>query len=120
MSEENVEIVLGIARASSEGDVDYVIRHTTEDFVMFVARSSVEGPYVGHDGIRQWFADNRENFDHRSTSIRSLSFDAKPARSHACLNRVNRSDTRPSSSPKISCSRAVCLITPGSLITAAT
>jgi ketosteroid isomerase-like protein len=63
MSQENLEIVLGIARASSEGDVDYVIRHTTEEFVMFVARSSVEGPYVGHNGIRQWFADNRENFD---------------------------------------------------------
>jgi len=63
VSQENVEIVRGIARAVSDGDVDYVIRHTTEDIVMFVARSSVEGPFVGHDGVRGWFADNRQNFD---------------------------------------------------------
>jgi ketosteroid isomerase-like protein len=63
MPQENVEIVRAIARAISDGDVDYVIRHTTEDIVMFVARSSVEGPFVGHEGLREWFTDNRENFD---------------------------------------------------------
>jgi ketosteroid isomerase-like protein len=63
VSQENVEIVRGIARAISDGDVDYVIRHATEDIAMFVARSSVEGPFIGHDGVREWFADNRENFD---------------------------------------------------------
>jgi ketosteroid isomerase-like protein len=63
VSGENVEVVRGIARAISDGDVDYAIRYTTEDIVILVARSSVEGPFLGHDGLREWFADNRENFD---------------------------------------------------------
>ncbi len=63
MSRENVETVRGIARAVNDGDLDYVIRHTTEDVVLNMARSAVEGPFVGHDGVRKWFADNRESFE---------------------------------------------------------
>jgi ketosteroid isomerase-like protein len=63
MSQENVEIVRGVAHAVNDGDLDYVIRHTTEDVVLNMARSAVEGPFVGHDGVRKWFADNRESFE---------------------------------------------------------
>jgi hypothetical protein len=63
VSQENVEIVRGIARAVNDGDVDYIIRHTAEDIVLLMARSAVEGPYLGHDGMRKWLADNRQNFE---------------------------------------------------------
>src|SRR6476619_3297041 len=63
MSQKNVEIVRGITRAVNHGDVDYVIRHTTEDVVIVAARSAVEGAFVGHEGVRKFFADNATNFD---------------------------------------------------------
>ena len=63
MSQENVEIVRGITRAINHGDVDYVIRHTTADAVIIVARSAVEGAFVGSEGVRTFFADNRQNFE---------------------------------------------------------
>ena len=63
MSQESVEIVRGITRAINHGDVDYIIRHTTEDVVIVAARSAVEGPFVGYQGVRKFFADNRQNFE---------------------------------------------------------
>ena len=63
MSQENVELVRGITRAVNHGDADYIIRHTTEDVVIVPARSAVEGPFVGHEGVRRFFADNRQNFE---------------------------------------------------------
>lgn len=49
--------------AVNEGDVDYVIQHSTEDVTILAARSAVEGPLEGHEGIRRFFADNVESFD---------------------------------------------------------
>lgn len=63
MSEQNVEVVRGIARAVNRGDADYIIRHSTEDVVIIAARSAVEGAFVGHEGVRKFFADNAENFE---------------------------------------------------------
>jgi ketosteroid isomerase-like protein len=63
MSQENVEIGRGIIHAINRGDVDYVIRHTTEDVVIVAARSAVEGSFMGHEGVRAFFADNRQNFE---------------------------------------------------------
>src|ERR1700686_3802423 len=47
----------------SIGDVEYAMRHSTEDVVLIAARSAVEGPFVGHEGVRKFFADNAENFE---------------------------------------------------------
>ena len=63
MSQEKVELVRGITRAISHGDADYIIRHSTEDLVIVPARSAVEGAFVGHEGVRKFFADNRQNFE---------------------------------------------------------
>jgi ketosteroid isomerase-like protein len=63
VSRENVEMARRIMRAVSRGDVDCAIRHTHEDVVMIAARSAVEGPFVGHEGVRKFFADNAENFE---------------------------------------------------------
>jgi ketosteroid isomerase-like protein len=63
VSEKNVETVRRIASAVNAGDVDYIIQHTSEDIVLLMARSAVEGPYLGHDGMRKWLADNRQSFE---------------------------------------------------------
>jgi ketosteroid isomerase-like protein len=47
----------------NRGDVDEVVRNSTEDVVIIAARSDVEGAFVGHDGVRKFFADNAENFE---------------------------------------------------------
>jgi ketosteroid isomerase-like protein len=48
VSQENVETSRRLTRAINRGDIDYVIRHTTEDVVMIAARSAVDGSFVGH------------------------------------------------------------------------
>jgi ketosteroid isomerase-like protein len=59
----NVEVVRRITGAINRRDIDFVIRHTTEDVVIVAARSSIEGPFVGHPGVRKFFSDNAENFE---------------------------------------------------------
>jgi ketosteroid isomerase-like protein len=63
MSEENVELFLRANAAINRGDVEYAIRHSTEDVVIIAARSAVEGNFVGHEGVRKFFADNAANFE---------------------------------------------------------
>ena len=56
--------VLDEARdALDRGDMEAFLRHVDEDVVWIAARSAVEGAYVGHDGMRKFFADNDENFE---------------------------------------------------------
>ncbi|HMD57854.1 MAG TPA: nuclear transport factor 2 family protein [Solirubrobacteraceae bacterium] len=62
MSQENVELFRR-ATAINRCDVEYAVRHSTEDVVIIAARSAVEGPFVGHEGVRKFFADNATNFD---------------------------------------------------------
>lgn len=62
MSQENVELFQRATAAINRGDVEYAVRHSTEDVVIIAARSAVEGPFVGHEGVRKFFADNATNF----------------------------------------------------------
>jgi len=50
-------------RAVNDGDVEYVIQHSTEDVTIVAARSAVEGPLAGHEGVRRFFADNADSFE---------------------------------------------------------
>jgi ketosteroid isomerase-like protein len=52
-----------MAEAVSRRDVAWVIAHTTEDVVLLPGRSAVEGSFVGHEGVRRFFADNAESFE---------------------------------------------------------
>ncbi|HEV7565936.1 MAG TPA: nuclear transport factor 2 family protein [Microbacteriaceae bacterium] len=63
MSQENVELFRRANAAINRGDVEYAIRHSTEDVVIIPARSAVEGHFVGHEGVRKFFADNAANFE---------------------------------------------------------
>lgn len=48
--------------ALNRGDVEYAVRRSTEDVVFIAARSAIEG-FVGHEGVRKFFADNATNFE---------------------------------------------------------
>ena len=50
-------------RLSIVGDVEYLVRHSTEDVVVIAARSAVEGAFVGHEGLLKFLADNAANFE---------------------------------------------------------
>ena len=63
MSQENVELFHRVNAAINRGDVEYAVGHSTEDVVIIAARSAVEGPFVGHEGVRKFFADNATNFE---------------------------------------------------------
>jgi ketosteroid isomerase-like protein len=63
MSEENVELMRRGTAAMNRGDVGYWVRNSTHDVVIVAARSAVEGSFVGHEGVRQFFADNATNFE---------------------------------------------------------
>lgn len=63
MSQENVELFHRGTAALNRGDVEYAVRHSTEDVVFIAARSAVEGRFVGHDGLRRFFADNATSFE---------------------------------------------------------
>ena len=63
MSQSNVELFLRGMRAVNSGDIDTVLQLAADDVVSNTLRSGIEGEYRGHDGIRQFFADNAESFE---------------------------------------------------------
>jgi ketosteroid isomerase-like protein len=58
-----VELFHRVNAAINRGDVEYAVGHSTEDVVIIAARSAVEGPFVGHEGVRKFFADSATNFE---------------------------------------------------------
>jgi ketosteroid isomerase-like protein len=62
MSQENVEIVEKLSRCVNRRDVEGVVTLCSEDVVFLAARSAIEGAYLGHDGMRRFFADTAGNF----------------------------------------------------------
>jgi ketosteroid isomerase-like protein len=72
MSQENVEIVEQLGRSVNRGDVEGVVRLCSEAVVFVAARSAIEGPYVGHEGMRKFFADTAENFQRFQLSTSDL------------------------------------------------
>ena len=68
MSQENVEIVRqGVARWRAGDDdvlLDFLISNSAPDIELYSRFGGFSGePYRGHDGVRAWVADIRENFE---------------------------------------------------------
>ena len=62
MSQENVESMREAIEAMNRRDIEGVLRLWIQGPVSAPARS-VEGNFVGIDGVRGWFADLVETFD---------------------------------------------------------
>src|SRR3954463_9832760 len=60
---KNVDLLHRLNAAVDRGDVDYAIRHSTDDVLIIAGKSAVEGTFVGHDGMRKFFVDNAMNFE---------------------------------------------------------
>jgi ketosteroid isomerase-like protein len=63
MAEANTALFARIVEAVNRGDTEATCQLTAEDLVLIPRRSATEGAYVGHDGVRSWFADNRATFE---------------------------------------------------------
>jgi ketosteroid isomerase-like protein len=60
---ERTELVQEQMAAFNRRDVDAVMEVFAADVEWWPLRSSTEGPYRGHDGIRAWFDDTAQMFD---------------------------------------------------------
>jgi SnoaL-like protein len=59
----SVELFFRVLEANNAGDVEATIALSAEDIVIWAGRSPVGGEYRGHEGVRQFHADNAENFE---------------------------------------------------------
>ena len=59
---DNVELFRRGADLFGRGD-EAVLELIDEDIELIALRSATEGAFRGHEGIRAFFADNRESFD---------------------------------------------------------
>jgi ketosteroid isomerase-like protein len=62
-TEGNVEGFLRGMEALNRGDAEAAVALTDPEVVIEALRSSVEGAYRGHDGVRRMIADSAENFE---------------------------------------------------------
>jgi ketosteroid isomerase-like protein len=71
MSEENLETVGAHLVALNERDLDGFLATCTADVELWSLLSAVEGPYVGADGMRRFFADlGQTTSDYRNDVVR--------------------------------------------------
>jgi ketosteroid isomerase-like protein len=63
VSRENVELVLRSLDALNAGDVERLLEHADPDIRFIPRRAPVQGAYVGHDGLREFVADNEESLE---------------------------------------------------------
>lgn len=63
MSAENLEAGRRIVQAFNEGDLEAVLPEMHPDVEFIPRRAPVQGAFRGHEGLREFFADNAESFD---------------------------------------------------------
>src|ERR1700730_4740961 len=63
MSQENVETFRRNNEAVSRGDIEAALATLDPDIEFIPRRAAVQGVYRGHEGMRQFIAENAENFD---------------------------------------------------------
>ena len=63
MSQENVEAFWRTLEAFQRGDLDAWVESFHHDAEFIPLRAPIQGTYRGHDGVREFLADNAESFD---------------------------------------------------------
>jgi ketosteroid isomerase-like protein len=63
MSQENVEAFWRSLDVFRRGDFDAWVDEFHYDAEFIPLRAPIQGAYRGHDGVREFLADNAENFD---------------------------------------------------------
>ena len=73
MSRENVEVVRRVNAAIEARDMEALVAEHHPDVEIVVLRSEIEGPYLGHEGLRRMAADMFEaDFQMRVDEMRDL------------------------------------------------
>jgi hypothetical protein len=73
MSQENVDVVRRINAAIDAKDMEALVAEHHPDVEIVVLRSEIEGPYLGHDGLRRMAADMFDaDFGQRIDEMREL------------------------------------------------
>jgi ketosteroid isomerase-like protein len=65
MSDQNVELVRRVVDAVNSRDIPSLVELTDPDveWRTFLSELREEGPYRGHDGLRQWLSDVNDAWD---------------------------------------------------------
>jgi ketosteroid isomerase-like protein len=63
MSQENLDIFRRNNEAVSSGDIEAALVALDPEAELIPRRAAVQGIYRGHDGMRQFMAENADNFD---------------------------------------------------------
>ena len=75
-AEELTKAVREFGEAFNAHDVERLVRYMSPDCVIVTQRSEIEGPFVGHEGVRRWAGDYFETApDARVTLERTMALD---------------------------------------------
>jgi ketosteroid isomerase-like protein len=69
---DRLEMARESIAALNRRDVEAVVEAFASDAEWWPLRSSTEGPYRGHDGVRAWFADTAEMFEHLRAEVEEV------------------------------------------------
>src|SRR5829696_7672120 len=73
MSQENLEVIRRVNEAVAARDMEALVAEHHSDVEIVVLRSEIEGPYLGHEGLRRMAADMFEaDFEMRIDEMRDL------------------------------------------------
>jgi ketosteroid isomerase-like protein len=72
MSKENVETVRTALRALDQRDVEGYLRVASPDIELINPASELEGPTVGHEGIRRFFSEMETFADSSSFEVEEI------------------------------------------------
>ena len=63
MTTDNVDFLRRAIEPWARFDEDAALEFLSEDIEFYALRSATEGAFHGHEGVRAFFADNRESFE---------------------------------------------------------
>jgi ketosteroid isomerase-like protein len=69
---DRLELARTTFAAFNRRDVETYVRAFAPDAGWWPLRSSTEGPYRGHDGLRAWFDDTAEMFEYLRAEVEDL------------------------------------------------
>jgi ketosteroid isomerase-like protein len=69
---DRVELARATFAAFNRRDVEAYLQAFAPDAEWWPLRSSTEGPYRGHDGIRAWVDDTAETFEHFQVELEDV------------------------------------------------
>jgi ketosteroid isomerase-like protein len=69
---DRVELARTTLAAFNRRDVEACLQMFATDAEWWPLRSSTEGPYRGHEGIRAWLDDTAETFDHFQVDLEGV------------------------------------------------